>query len=54
MKNYSATQKNIYHTFFIHSSIDGHLDCFHVLTVVNSAAVNTEVHISFQIIFVSG
>ena len=24
----------------IHSSVDGHLRCFHVLTVVNSAAVN--------------
>ena len=30
----------VYHTFFIHSSVDGHLGCFHVLTVVNSAAVN--------------
>ena len=30
----------MYHNFFIHSSIDGHLDCFHVLAVVNSATVN--------------
>ena len=28
---------------------DGHLDCFLVLAVVNSAAVNTGVHVSFQI-----
>ena len=34
---------------FIHSSINGHLDCFHTLAVINNAAVNTVVHMSFQI-----
>ena len=27
----------MYHIFFIHSSVDGHLGCFHVLVLVNSA-----------------
>ena len=38
----------IYHIFFIHSSADGNLGCFHVLAIVNSAAVNIEVHVSSQ------
>ena len=25
------------HIFFVHSSVDGHLGCFHVLTIVNTA-----------------
>ena len=33
---------------FSHSSVNGHLVCVHVLATVNSAAVNTGVHISFQ------
>ena len=33
----------------IHSSVVGYLDCFHVLTILNSAAMNTGVHVSFSI-----
>ena len=28
------------HIFFIYSSVDGHLGCFHVLAIVNRAAMN--------------
>ena len=44
----------MYHYFFIHSSVDGNLDCFHVLAIVNSAAVNNGIHVSFSILVSSG
>ena len=37
----------------IHSSVDGHLGGFQVLAVVNSAAVNTKVRVSFGIMVFS-
>ena len=44
----------MYHIFFIHSSVDGHLGCFPVLAIVNSAGMNIRVHASFWIMVFSG
>ena len=44
----------MYHIFFIHSSVNGHLGCFHAMAIVNSAAMSIEVHVSFCIMVFSG
>ena len=44
----------MFHNCFIHSPVDGHLGCFHVLATVNSAAMNIAVHVSFSILVSSG
>ena len=40
--------------FFIHSSVNEYLGCFHVLAAVSSGAVNIGVHVSFRVIILSG
>ena len=42
------------YNFFIHSSVDGHLGCFHVLGIVNTAAMNNGIHVSFSTLVSSG
>ena len=45
---------SIYHNFFIHSSVDGYLGCFHVLANVNSATMNKGIHESLSVLVYSG
>ena len=41
----------ISHFFLTQSSVDGHLACLHALVIVNSVALNTEVHVYFDLEF---
>ena len=49
---YSITYTH--HYFFIHSSVDGHLGCFHVLAIVKSIAKNNGIHVPFSTLTSSG
>ena len=38
----------MHHSFLMHSSADGNLGCFHVVAIINSAAMNIGVHVSLS------
>ena len=40
----------MYHSFLIHLSADGHLGCYQVLAIINSAVMNIGVHVSLSIL----
>ena len=44
----------MYHNFFIHSSVNGHLGCFYVLAIVKAATMNSGIHVSFSTLVSSG
>ena len=44
----------LYHNFFIHSSVGGHLGCFHVRAIETGVAVNNGIHLSLSILVSSG
>ena len=39
----------VYHIPLIHSSVDRHLGCFHVLAIVNNVAKNVGMYVSFSV-----
>ena len=40
---------SVYHIFFIRSSVSGHLGYFHVLAMVDKAALNVGLSVSFEL-----
>ena len=44
----------LYHLFCIHSSVDGHLGCFHALAIVNSAVMNIRIRVPFWVMLFCG
>ena len=51
---YVCVYRPMYQILFIHSSVGGHLGCLYVPAIVNSAAMNLGVHVSFWMMVFSG
>ena len=51
---HTHTHTHTHYIFLIYSLVSGHLVCFHVFAIVNSASVNTDVSLSFRIVVFSG
>ena len=41
----------MYHNFFIHSSVNGHLGYFLILAIVNMVSMNFGLHVPFRVVF---
>ena len=44
----------MYHNYFVNSSVNGYLGCFYFLAIVNSAAMNNGVLVTFSTLVSSG
>jgi len=42
--------KYLYYIFFIHSSVDGHIDFLCILAIVDNTALNIGVHVLFELV----